>query len=206
MTNNSNTSTIEGTTPVDGRTARRDRNKVAVLDSVIELFVEGKLTPGVHEVASRSGVSLRSVYRYFTDVDDLVSAAIERHIERTSHLFDIPDVGIGPTCERIDRFSDRRVTLFLTVWPVYHAAVVRASDQQFLADSIEGSRARLGDQTAAMFAPELGAMPAERAATVSAMLDTLSQLDALDHVHRTRGCDPAATADFLRRSFTEILV
>src|SRR3954453_24162311 len=67
---------------VDGRTARRDRNREAVLDPVLELFSDGNLTPSPDEVAQRSGVSLRSVYRYVAASDGLMSCAIERHSQR----------------------------------------------------------------------------------------------------------------------------
>ena len=55
----------------DGRTARRDRNRDAVLDAVLDLFGEDSLAPAPAEVAERSGVSLRSVYRYYEDRDAL---------------------------------------------------------------------------------------------------------------------------------------
>ena len=85
--------TTEAESRVDGRTARRDRNRLAVLDAVLELFEEGNMNPGVHEVADRSGVSLRSVYRYFEDLDELITAAIDRHLERTRPLFVIERIG-----------------------------------------------------------------------------------------------------------------
>ncbi len=83
-------------TPVDGRTARRDRNRDLVLDAVIDLFGEGRLSPNATDVATRSGVSLRSVYRYFEDQDALVRAAIARHAERIAPLLEVPDPGEGP--------------------------------------------------------------------------------------------------------------
>lgn len=190
---------------VDGRTARRDRNKTAVLDSVIDLFAEGNLTPGVHEVAARSDVSLRSVYRYFEDVDDLVTAAIARHMEKASHLFEIPDIGVGSTTDRIDTFCSRRVNLFTSLRAVFTAARIRAAEHRGLADGIHSSRERLGDQTAAMFAPELDAMDECRSTTVATTLDALSQFETLEYVYRRQSSDADGTAHFLRLAFTEIL-
>jgi len=81
---------------VDGRTARRDRNREAVLDAVLELFSEGNLAPSPDDVAQRAGISLRSVYRYVADSDGLIRDAIERHTERIAPLFLIEDIGEGP--------------------------------------------------------------------------------------------------------------
>lgn len=192
--------------PVDGRTARRHRNKTAVLDAVIELFSEDNLTPGVHEVAERSGVSLRSVYRYFEDVDELVAAAIDRHVQRADTRFEMPGLGAGPTEERIPRFCANRVSFFTSVRSAYRASTIRAADHPRLAESTDARRDRLARQTTQMFAPELGAMDSERAETVCCTLDTLSQFDSLEYQYRNRACDSDRTTDFLVRAFTEILV
>ena len=88
---------------IDGRTARRDRNRDLVLGAVIELFREHQLAPSVSEVARRSGVSLRSVYRYFDDFDALVRAAIDQHQTAIAPLRQIPDLGVGPLDERVVR-------------------------------------------------------------------------------------------------------
>src|SRR3546814_2219461 len=123
--------TPEADSRVEGRTARRDRNRLAVLDAVLGLFEEGNLNPGVHEVADRSGVSLRSVYRYFEDLDELITAAIDRHLERTRPLFDIDRIGEGPLGERLHRFTERRLRLFDAMRVIYRASRVRAaSDPQ----------------------------------------------------------------------------
>ena len=44
-------------TKLDGRTARRDRNTEAVLDTVHDMFVEGNFSPAVEEVAPSSAPS-----------------------------------------------------------------------------------------------------------------------------------------------------
>src|SRR5260370_8935631 len=86
----------------DGRTARRDRNRLAVLDAVLELFSEGDLTPPPEAIALRSGVSLRSVYRYMSDVDDLAHAAIDRHLGRVGPLFAFAAIAEEPSQHRRD--------------------------------------------------------------------------------------------------------
>ena len=57
----------ETTEPVDGRVARRQRNIDAVLDVVMDMFVEEAMFPTIEQAATRSGLSLRSLYRYFAD-------------------------------------------------------------------------------------------------------------------------------------------
>lgn len=204
MSNHANGVTIDAG-PTDGRTARRDRNKTAVLDAVIDLFSEGNLTPGVHDVARRSGVSLRSVYRYFEDVEDLVAAAITRHVDGFRELFEMPELGVGPTDERIKRFCRGRLKLFTSVRSVHQAASIRVCDHPQLAERMTERKRQLRSQTAAMFAPELEELEPERADVVHAVLDSLSQFELLEYQYRLRSHDADDTTDFLIGAFTEIL-
>jgi AcrR family transcriptional regulator len=89
----------------DGRTARRDRNRDAVLDAVLDLFAEDALAPSAVQVAERSGVSLRSVYRYFDDTDELVRAGIARSRARVRPLVVLGDRGQRPVEDRVRRLG-----------------------------------------------------------------------------------------------------
>lgn len=192
-------------TPTDGRTARRDRNRTAVLDAVIELFDEDDLSPGVHEVARRSGVSLRSVYRYFDDVDALIAAAIERQYELSRPHFTIPRLGQGPLDERIGRFCRARVELFVRVRTVFVAATVRARLDRQVAEGLDWSRKQLRRQTEAMFAPELDALDEADRQMTFVTLDVLSQFETLELLRETRGFGEQATIDYLVDTFTDRL-
>jgi AcrR family transcriptional regulator len=190
---------------VDGRTARRDRNRLAVLDAVLELFGEGNLNPGVHEVADRSGVSLRSVYRYFEDLDELVTAAIDRHLDRTRPLFEMERLGEGPLAERIDRFVERRMRLFESVRVIYRASRVRAANDPGVQDDLLATQQWLADQTEQMFAPELADLRGEDADDTRRTLDLLTQFDALEHLRHRCGVDRDEACEYLRRTLRSVL-
>lgn len=191
--------------PADGRTARRDRNRLAVLDAVLELFAEGNLDPGVHEVAERSGVSLRSVYRYFEDLDELVTAAIDRHLQRTRPLFDIDRLGEGPLPERVQRFAERRTRLFESVRIIYRASRVRAANDAEVRRNLLATQQWLADQTQQMFAPELRAMDEPTATDTERLIDLVSQFDALEHLRHRCGLDRDETVAHLQRSLHRLL-
>ena len=73
-------------TTEDGRHARRDRNRLAVVDAMLELYVEGNLDPSSDEIAERAGLSPRSLFRYFEDLDDLgqeVFLIVRRQLKTT---------------------------------------------------------------------------------------------------------------------------
>jgi AcrR family transcriptional regulator len=190
---------------VDGRRARRDRNRVAVLDAAIELFTEGQLEPRPEAVAERSGVSLRSVYRYFSDPAELRRAAMEHQLERVLPLARIADVGAGPLSDRIDRFVEVRLRLHDAVAPAMRAARLAASRHPDFAERYTRSRALLRDQAKRHFAPELGALPADDRPAVTAAIDALVQLEGLDLLRDELGLSRRAAEHALRTSLAKLL-
>lgn len=189
----------------DGRTARRERNRELVLDAALELFGEGMLEPGAAEVAERSGVSLRSVYRYFDDTDALIRAAVARSIEKVRPLFELDGQGEGPVAERVARIVASRVRLHDEVAPMVRATLQRAPTNAILRESHERNLAALRRQVEAMFAPELGALAAEPALEVAATLDILLGFQSIEHLRRIRGFSAAATRRTLARAVTDVL-
>lgn len=193
------------TTSVDGRTARRDRNRDAVLDAVIDLFTEGQVELVAADVAERSGVSLRSVYRYFDDLEALARAAIARQTERFAPLAALADDRSGTLDERIDRIVDVRLRLYEAVGATRRAAIQRAASNPILADQLERTRVLLDRQVEALFAPELDALDPKVRATVAPALDLLLTFESYDQLRRTRRLSGAETRRVLRATLARLL-
>jgi AcrR family transcriptional regulator len=189
----------------DGRTARRDRNRDAVLDAVLDLFAEDALAPSAAQVAERSGVSLRSVYRYFEDTDELVRAAIERNLERVRPLFLVEGLGEGPVAERAARLVASRLRLYDHVGPLMRATLLHSGQNAVLAERLATVRRLLGEQVEQMFAPELARRaPAERRGAV-AVLDQLLSFESIEHLRRVRGLSRAGSANALEAAVVQLL-
>lgn len=184
----------------DGRRARRDRNQELVLDTVREMFAESAVLPSVEEIATRSGISARSIYRYFDDPDALVAAAIERSLDVGGRTARIPQFGRGSFEERLDAFVKVRMRLYERHGAGFRAARHHAETAPRLADALNRSRRFLRDQTERQFAPELSALPAAERRTAGVACDTVSQLDSLDYLRRVRGCSPRECEAVLRRA------
>jgi len=189
----------------DGRVARRDRNKLAVLDAVIELFTEGNLEPGPDEVAARSGLSPRSVYRYFEDSDALMRAAIDRHLEGVMPLVRIHAIGEGSLADRIERFVTARVRLYEAIAASARAARRRAVTNTIIAEQVELTRRGLSEQIDLQFASELRGLPPRRRRSSRAAADALCQLETLDYYRLQLGLSPAATRSVLTDSLHGLL-
>jgi len=113
----------------DGRSARRERNRAAVLDALIELTTEGADDPSIDDIADRAGVSYRSVYRYFNDRSEMMDAATDRAmawiqplVQRASSTADPSD----PLDHRIDAVVDARVELYFRIAETIRAAMTKS--------------------------------------------------------------------------------
>jgi TetR/AcrR family transcriptional regulator of autoinduction and epiphytic fitness len=182
---------VDEQTEPDGRTARRDRNRVAAIDAVLELFAEGDLSPTPERVASRSGVSLRSVYRYFADRGDLIRAAVDRHLERVQPLFVIDEPGAGTTAARVERFVEARLRGYEAIAATARASRLRAPSNDIIREQLDRARHIFRAQLEQQFAPELAALEPGPRRAVFAAADALTQIETID-LYRVHGGHSAA--------------
>jgi len=192
-------------TSTDGRLARRDRNRAAVLDAMLALFTEGDLDPSPEQVAARAGISPRSVYRYFEDREALLRAAISHHLDGVWHLYVFHGIGDGPLDARLDEFATHRVRLFEAIGATARATRIRAATDEILREQLELTRRALRDQIEKQFAPELDAMPARTRRARVAAIDALAELEALDHYRYHRGFSTTQTEALLADAIRALL-
>ena len=191
--------------PVDGRVARRDRNRNAVLDAVLDMFGEDLLWPSIELASERSGLSLRSVYRYFPDPAALIEAAIRRNVEKNREYGLLPSIGRGPLGKRIDDFITMRVRLFERIAPVYRATIHNAPSNAQLRDELASTRRLFRDQFEQQFAPELDELGAASRHDAVAVGDLLTQMDSIDMFRRYRQFTMAETEAVLRSGLSALL-
>ena len=177
----------------DGRILRAERTRRLVVESFLDLVQAGELRPTARQVSDRSGVSMRSIFRLFEDVDALHAAAIVAHVERVAHLFEAPDP-TGSVGSRADGLVDQRTRLYETIAPVRRMAIRLAPRSRPIAAELAHADVILRDHLAPLFAPELAAMrPARRDAVVEA-LDAMTSWETWDRLRTSQrlGVDEAA--------------
>jgi len=162
----------------DGRRRRRDGNRLAVVDALLDLYQEGNLRPGAAEVADRAGVSLRSLFRYFTNVDDLCRVAVARQLERARPLLTVEVEAGAPLPVRIVAVVDQRCRLFDAVRSAATVMRLQAPFQPMLAAELRHNRALLRDQVRSVFAPELSALQPPRAEETLSAVDVLCSFES----------------------------
>lgn len=199
------TAQAKGASVVDGRVARRERNIDAVLDVVLEMFGEESLFPTMEQAAKRSGLSLRSLYRYFADPGELLEATIRRSREWTNEAAHLHAIGEGPLPKRIDDFAEMRMRVYALIGPMYRATVANAAQLDRVSNELARTRNDFSDQFEQQFAPELHALPVDERQQVLAAGDLVTQLDSIDYLCRNRGLSVDDTAATLSATLKSLL-
>jgi TetR/AcrR family transcriptional regulator of autoinduction and epiphytic fitness len=193
---------VEQTEPetVDRRVLRGQRNRQAVLEALAELIAEGDLSPTAEEIAERAGLSVRSIYHHFDDIEGLHRAVADEHLRTIASLIEpIPDD--GPLEVRLDAFIAQRVLLFETAMPVYRASLLAAMDSPAIAERVALSHVGLRALTEQTFAIELdGAEPWRLEA-----LDALTSLDGWVRLRVAQELDPDTASHVMARAIRAVL-
>lgn len=189
----------------DGRTARRERNRIDVVDATLALFDEGNLDPSMADVSARSGVSERSVFRYFDSLDDLRKAVIRRNFERASPLLHLKNPGQGEFSGRVRQFVDVRLRLWRVVAGPARVARLRAPYVEDIAAEVRHFRELLDGQVRVHFRPELSALPRAQADDLRLMVDVVVSFDSWDLLTTAHGCSESQVRRAWNSTVTRLL-
>lgn len=159
------------------------------MDALLDLLNQGIARPTAQQVAERSGVSLRSIFRIFDDVESLHAAASAAQLGRVRHLF--VDVPAGGTLDdRIDAVVAINGRLYESVAPVRRAAIRSAPESDALQEQLARARGWVRSEVERVFAEELRTAGKEAA---SALEVTLS-FEAWDQLRTAQGLSASRTA------------
>lgn len=157
----------------DGRARRSSSTRTAVVDGLLALLEAGDLRPTAPRIAERAGVSLRSVYQHFTDLEALFAAAAGRQSERIRALV-APIAPDAPLAERRRDFAAQRARLLEAITPVRRAALLMEPFSAEIAKSLRHTRGLGRTEVERVFARELDALPAAERRERLAALDVAS--------------------------------
>lgn len=193
-----------GTPRPDGRTARAIRTREAVVEALLGLIEEGNLRPTAHQIAQRAGVSLRSVFQHFSDLDTLFSLAAKRHIERYSVMLEPISTDLS-LVERIDALVSQQGRLFEAVTPVRRAATLMEPFSEEILSHVRRGQHTTRALAARLFHQELAPLDdSDRRATLDA-LAAVSSWNFWDTLRRLQGLSVARAQDTLRHLYLSLL-
>lgn len=190
-------------TKVDGRRARGLRTRDAIVSALIDLVAQGDASPTARRIAERAGVSVRSVYQHFTDVDGLFEQAGQRLYDWVS----TQKVGIAPEAPRPDRIAalvESRTRILEALSPFSRAARVLEPGVTTLAQwrmtMLRDARGRLAE----VFEPELARLAPEMREDLLSAMDLLTTWQAWDHLSQM-GVSPSAARRVIAGALDRLL-
>jgi TetR/AcrR family transcriptional regulator of autoinduction and epiphytic fitness len=184
---------------VDGRTARSERTRNAIVDAHVQLIQEGDLRPTADRIAKLAGVSLRALWSHFADMEALFAASGGRILERrdAAHEPVSPDL---PLDRRIDAYCHQRARLLEQIAPAAKAAALKEpfspALQRFRRTHVE----RVREEVRVLFAAELAGD-----AELLAALTAVSMWATWGTWRDAMGMDPDAARAALVRTVTALL-
>lgn len=122
---------ISGADVADGRLLRSSRSRTEIIRAMMDIIREGDMSPSAARIAELAGVSLRTVFRHFDDVDSLyreMTAIVEDEVRplATSPIE-------GKTWrERLDFLLDRRIQIFEHIAPFRISGSLRRFSSEYL--------------------------------------------------------------------------
>ncbi len=187
----------------DGRQRRRQRNRDAVVEALLDLYADGNLRPSAEEIASRSGLSPRSLFRYFDDVDDLIRAALTRQQVRVIPLLPIEATPEDPLSDRITALVAQRFRIFDAVGNAAAVVRLRAPFESVLNNALATHRAFLRSQIATLFAAEMASMGTSGASLLSAA-DVLTSYESRHLLVNDQGLDAIQAMNVMAATLTTL--
>jgi TetR/AcrR family transcriptional regulator, regulator of autoinduction and epiphytic fitness len=155
--------------PIDGRAARAQRTRAAIVAAHADLIGEGDLRPTGERIAGRAGVSTRALWLHFAEMEGLFEATAAEVLRRQDLAFRPVDPGLDLT-HRIDRFCRQRATLLESIAPFARASQLREPYSPALRAYHGRHVGRVVDEIRVLFAGELGrAAPTARERVLAAL-------------------------------------
>ncbi|HUA96675.1 MAG TPA: TetR/AcrR family transcriptional regulator [Acidimicrobiales bacterium] len=188
---------------VDGRRARGIRTRDAIVSALMDLIAGGDIAPTAQRIADRAGVSVRSVYQHFTDVEGLYADASARTFDWVKSATKEVDPR-WPLERRIDEYTAIRATTLETMTPFSRAArLIEPTSSAIRKSRLEMQRWGR-DRIARIFASELEKLEGSERSSLLAALDTMSSAEAWEHL-RTSGHGVKSARQIVRTGMVALL-
>jgi AcrR family transcriptional regulator len=139
---------------IDGRTARSERTRNAIVDAHVQLILQGDLRPTADRIAKVAGVSLRALWSHFADMEALFAASGQRILDQRDAAFEPVPTDL-PLPRRIQAFCHQRARLLEQIAPAAKAATLKEPFSPALQSYRRIHVERVRDELRILFAAEL---------------------------------------------------
>ena len=176
----------------DGRHARADRTRAAIVGALLDLADRGLLAPTAQQIADAAGVALRSIRQHFETRESLLLAAAQEYAHRSGPR-SAPVERTLPLEARIVAFARARSSELESSAPLRRAAQLAEDGSPAVHKAMAATRHARRREIATLFEDVLGASP-----DADALLDAVDLL-AGGVVYDTLGRDKRARLERMLR-------
>jgi AcrR family transcriptional regulator len=191
-------------TPPDGRAARSHRTRQAIVDAMRALHAGGDLRPTAPRIAGRAGVSLRTVWQQFTDMEALLVEAIRRDDEILRSLLERIDPD-QPLADRVALFTAERSRILEQMTPSWRAARIHEPFSGHLQRNKARTLTLAKAELEAVFAPELTQLTGDERQQLTDRLHAVSIWSFWESLRADLGLGPGPAREFLGSAFSDLL-
>jgi AcrR family transcriptional regulator len=184
---------------VDGRTARSERTRNAIVDAHVSLITDGDLRPTADRIAKLAGVSLRALWSHFADMEALFAASGQRILDHRDASFEPIPPGL-PLQERISAYCRQRARLSELIAPAARAAALKEPFSPALQRYRKLHLQRVRDELKILFAAEV-----KDDAEILDALTAVSMWNTWDTLRTPMELAPDAARATLTRTITALL-
>lgn len=188
----------------DGRVLRRERNRQAIVEALLGLYEEGRIEVNAALIVEKAGLSERSLFRYFDDLDDLYRTACDTHFEKMSQYAAIVDFAKGSLFDKIEHFVNQRMRIFQATRNIAIVARIHAHTNAPVKQQLHRGRALLRQQCMTHFHREFQDMSRTQRLAVIAAIDVLASFESFELLRQDQGLSHADTKSVLAISITKL--
>lgn len=168
------------------------------------LIQQGELAPTTSRIAQAAGVSPRTLFTHFPDVEALFAATSESVSEDVLLLQRSPDPGL-PLPERLELFLDNRDELYRFLTPFSLSVRIREQSSPVLSSRRAAMASLSLQDVATTFAPELAERPEQEHDELVAAVETCSTWSTWYHLRNELGLADEPARGIMRRLVLQVL-
>jgi len=190
---------------VDGRSLRRERNRQDIVNALLDLIETGETEISAALIASKAGLSERSIFRYFDDVNDLYRSVCDLAFSKEIEYALIDDAGVGSLDTKIENFVNQRVRIYTMNEKIAPAARSFAFKNPIIKNQLVVGRKLLRNQIITHFSEELSAFDKQQQQVAVAIIDSLTTFEYYDMMRSEQKMSVQAIKSVLTESIRKAL-
>lgn len=183
----------------DGRVQRSQRSRKDIVDAMLALINTGNYIPTAQQVADEAGISIRTVFRHFSEMELLyqeVDTATRPAYEASFQDLDYE----GSLEERVQRAIDARLTCYIETIHIEKSTHALLWRSEFLRKTYGDNQRRLRKNLETML-PELKKLSAETREAA----DAVSSFEFFDRLQNLQSLSTSACSKLMSNLLLEII-